>query len=381
MDGAGLRATGERACGPGCGLETAADGAGGAPAGGAPAPAGVSGRITIEARMHEADSEAEALELAGRAALIARFGGPETVEVPPYSPTFGAGLPRLSAEDAVIVERRESAGRGVWGATLGFGWLPPSATGKYLQVRSRDAADAELHLAVTPEMVEAHRLDKARQQGRPAITTLRLIDTGSANRWGQLATIEANTDTGDDYGLVLLPQTIRIDRLLFLIFLEGAATLSTVIASHLHGTLGASVVTDYFAGTREPTLWLLEWWLVGLKRALAATDAGAVAYVHRRFRSPASRYAGERQEIIPLLRRGGLHRFVTRMRERYRNPLAHGKEIHVASPDYQLFCEQAYATKSLQQWLDIGVAPAWHTTNEVGWVSALATSAAERRPA
>lgn len=114
---------------------------------------------------------------------------------------------------------------------------------------------------------------------------------------------------------------------------------------------------------------------MGFRRALEQADAAVAAFAQARFRPRARRHAGEDLDVAEHLRRGGLHRFVGRMPRKFRNPLAHGGAIAVPPGAYAGFCDHAFATESLRQWLDVGTSPLWYEPRGFGCVSFVVAAA------
>ncbi len=327
--------------------------------------------------LRDLDADARIREVLG-----ARLAEP----VAPYAPSLGTGLPTLTDHDRSLSRGDRRGQVDVEDADYemdeagddedDFGdpdlitalWLPGCAG--LVAHRLRFPAPAEEAKA------RALRWERASKLSVPAYPQLRGLDATLADRFGQVARWETGLAPTEDCAQLVLLQSLRIEELLHQRFLRAAdQSLSEVVRSHVDFTGAREAIASFITGESKATLWTVQCWLIGFVRAVRAGETSAHEFLAARFMSPTSRYKDEQAETAELLSRSGLPRFVGRMRERYRNPLAHGTPMSVSSEDYARFCDTAYATESVTQWLDLGVSPSWHATQSPGWISVVVAAA------
>lgn len=186
-------------------------------------------------------------------------------------------------------------------------------------------------------------------------------------------------EPGDCSDLVLV-QAVRVEATLKSILLSASDGLNNVVLNRLksHHRL---ILERQLAGEGRPTLGSLHLFSIGLKRAVRAGDAEALEWAERRFVPTVSRYISEQESVLACLGQKDLPRFVDTVREKYRNPLAHGMEMKpLGADDYREWCDLVYASASLRQWLQSGTDSALHKPKHIGWVSFLAAGLAVAGP-
>jgi hypothetical protein len=308
--------------------------------------------------LRDLDADARIHEVLG-----ARLAEP----VIPYVASPGPSLPTLAKHDRNVALLATGSVVGV-GSML-IRWLPGITAGATL------SPDAPLTRAAQEE-ARALRWERASKLSVPAYPQLRGLDSTLADRFGQVARWETGLAPTEDCAQLVLLQSLRIEELLHQRFLRAAdQSLSEVVRSHVDFTGAREAITSFITGESKATLWTVQCWLIGFARAVRAGETTAHEFLTARFVSPTSRYKDEHVITAEFLSRSGLPRFVGRMRERFRNPLAHGTPMTVSSEDYARFCDAAYATESVTQWLDLGVSPLWHPTQSAGWISVVVAAA------
>ena len=221
---------------------------------------------------------------------------------------------------------------------------------------------------------EAWRRETYAHRSTPAMHHLVHMGATTNKRFIQRARFEQSLSEDDDYSDVLNGQTRDWDAILREWFLADGPTLFAPVVRALKHPAHQEIVEAYLTRGLAPTLGLTHIWLIGLRRALGARDPVVTAWTKSRFLPQTSRHIHEREDTYVALQRraDNLAHTVDIVRERYRNPLAHGAaDAPSTADDNRAFCELVYGTPSLAHWLEVGTNPDVHRSPHFGWLSFL----------
>ncbi len=247
--------------------------------------------------------------------------------------------------------------------------------------RARKQERLEAEERKIPETVrEAWRRETYAHRSTPALKQLAHIGPSASKRFVQRARFEQSLSVEDDYSDLLNGQVRDWDATLRDWFLTDAASLATPVLDALKHPAQQEIVEAYLTRGLQPTLGLTHIWLIGLRRALGARDPLVTEWSRSRFLPQTSRHANEKADTYVALQRkaDNLAHTVDIVRERYRNPLAHGApNAPSTAADNRAFCELVYGTPSLAHWLEVGTNPDVHPSPHFGWLSFLTFARAD----
>ena len=292
------------------------------------------------------------------------------------SPSYSEGFEPLSEERAAELEdilrkdKAESKSAVAAGATFGviggaiagFWKLPGLFLGPKAEVVPKDRE------------MKALLYRRARNDSRPGGDRLVALDPHLNDIFTTLVDQEHAASGHPTWisDLILMHAT-RIEAVLHKTLWTGSDEVMEKVGAHLDA--GQIQVIRKAQQTGQPTLGTYGLFAVGCHRALKAGDARVAAWVCTYFQEEVSRYVGENAKVTSQLSTGSLARFIGRFRDRHRNPLAHGLPMaHQDETSYSDFCDFAYATQSLKQWMDVGVSPSLHAPQTFGWISFLVSA-------
>ena len=218
-------------------------------------------------------------------------------------------------------------------------------------------------------------LDKAKEQGRPAKPVIEKHWQAAAHRFENRTRQESMLGAGDDYQDVLRSQVCEWEQLIRSIIMGDADALAdTVLAGLKQGP--RQLLDEHLVSGNPHTLFVIEQWIVGLRRQLASKDAQAITWMKETFRISTTRFQQEHLNSIEVFSRGpdNLGHFISQLRTNYRNPLAHGLKEPVNRESYRGWCDLSYGTENLHQWMEVGVAPVYYQPRSFGWLSFLSFS-------
>jgi len=215
--------------------------------------------------------------------------------------------------------------------------------------------------------------------GIPARAVLERAWTCAARRFEQRTLHELQLGPDADYQDLLRDQVIEWEGLLRDLFMGEVNLLVDPVLAKLRPEPRA-LMEEHLVSGMGHTLFIIEIWLTGLRRQIALRDPCVISWVNRTFLSTTQRHEGEYIETSRALQRGrgGLATFAGNMRREYRNKAAHGDLHRWDLATYGRWCDFAYGTGSLHQWLDTGVSPELYEPEHFGWASFLAFA---RKPA
>lgn len=173
----------------------------------------------------------------------------------------------------------------------------------------------------------------------------------------QLRRFEAVVETGENHGNVAVQQSILAERVLRVgVLVRSAEIADDVVAVH-EKAFPRELLEGFYGGKFKPTLGITEFCTIGVRRCLER-DVGAVrTWVERLFDESVPRQWGAGPvRVADALANPNFGRFVGRIRERYRNPGAHGEQMaRVEVADYAALCTEAYGYPRFGGWVQAGM--------------------------
>ncbi len=216
-------------------------------------------------------------------------------------------------------------------------------------------------------------------QGHPSLPAMKVLqrnwpDVG--DRLIQCTWMEHQLERDSDHQLLLLWQVSEWERVLRHMLMEEADSLADCVLAGLKPG-PRTLMQEHLAADHLHTLYVMEHWFIGLRRQLERGERAAVDWCQQTFHEVALRHHAEQLQTRRVLarRKDSLDAFMATLRTRYRNDAAHGSDNRLARTAYEDWCDFAYATGCLHQWMDIGVAPQLHEPQHFGWLSFLAFAA------
>jgi hypothetical protein len=235
--------------------------------------------------------------------------------------------------------------------------------------------DEEEGPKVPPPVMRAWLLQENARCSRPASVVMHVFSPEVAGRLEQRARIEGALTDSDDFNDLMVGQTTDWERTLREWLLHDAELIAPGVVGRLSCPRQLAILETYLGGDGQATLGLIGIWLVGFRRALAARDSKALLWAEDNFAPLCSRHEDELLDTVQKLQVGtdNIAHFVDVFRSRYRNPLGHGTMTgRRTASEYASFCDLAYGTRSLSEWLAIGTNPRVYPPENFGWLSFLA---------
>ena len=213
----------------------------------------------------------------------------------------------------------------------------------------------------------------------PGQQLLEKISATNAKRFQQRAQQEARWEM-DDYQDLLRNQIAGWEQLLRNTFLQEPNRLIDSILGACKKE-EAEILSMHFTSDNPHTIFVLELWIRGLRRQLQSNNPVICQWITENFAPTVKRHLEE--EYLTLQTFGSkeqnLPAFISAFRQK-RNPIMHGEVEKVSLHEYQEWCDFAYGTSSLLQWLNIGVNPAIYKPNHFGWLSFIVSAKATHQP-
>lgn len=225
------------------------------------------------------------------------------------------------------------------------------------------------------QLIEAVRKEQEKSfKGR---LLLRQISESKAKQFAQRAQYEARTSREDDYQDLLRGQIASWESLLRDFFLKDAETL---IDSILAGSRQdeRDILEKHFKSGHKHPIFIVELWTRALRRQIVEKNDPVCEWVTSNFASEVRRNVHENYSVLNTFgrKKKNLPAFVMKFRE-LRNPLMHGDVEMVTAAEYQEWCDFAYGTSSLLQWLDVGFNPKVYQSSNFGWLSFIVAARAQ----
>ncbi len=289
-----------------------------------------------------------------------------------FEARLGEGLPTLTDEEAEVLESRLAELAGEAEAH------PLGDAVRHCFSPAAGVTMPGLWERLKP-LLPALRLWRARRSAKPGLDTLQALDAREASLFEQVALFEDQVCREADHGALALLVSVRIEECLRRWSLEAGAPVWPEVAGYLDDIGNApQLLAGFFEDGQKASLWLVEKWMLGVKRALRAESKPVGAWVVEQYGSRVTRFEGEALVPTEALARGGFHRFLSRLRVRYRNPLAHGDRMPVDRAEYHRLCDTTFASGCVRHWLELGTCPAWYAPQSPGWLSLLLCAAQKR---
>jgi hypothetical protein len=180
-----------------------------------------------------------------------------------------------------------------------------------------------------------------------------LNDLNLLSELRQLARFEGIVDREENHAALALQHSVAAERVLR----EGLLERSGAIAEPILQSYGRSGARDllegYYENKLKPTLGLVELFGFGLRRCLETDQPAVCEWVDTGFAPDLSQDPREPSRLVRnSLKDRAFGLFVAHLRERIRNPVAHGLAgVRFDFDQYRQYCQSAYGHSSLQLWV------------------------------
>ena len=213
----------------------------------------------------------------------------------------------------------------------------------------------------------------------PGQRYLETISQHKAKRFQQRSQQEARMTPQDDYQDLLRNQIASWEQYLRETFLHKPDFLIDSILSAAREKDERIILEEHFATGNKHSIFIIELWVRALRRLSENKDTKTCQWICKNFSTSVTRHRDEHHLFLDTLasKSQNLPLFVSEFRK-IRNLIMHGDGEGVSFQKYQEWCDFAYGTSSLLQWLDIGVSPNIYPSKNFGWLSFLITACAQK---
>lgn len=250
--------------------------------------------------------------------------------------------------------------------------MPPREKARGPLSRPDASSDREFDLTSPPVSrvsVKLKRTPAKRPASRPALSQLRKVAPALATQLDQVAKVE-HRSVPLMLPMLVIPQYAGAEALLKIAFLDHASAISDTVLESLRDDALRRRLEELFGGAK-PVLGHVEVFVLGLTRALAAHHEQAHRWVDELFTPSVTRFGTEELATASALSSKDLCRFVSKLRQTRNTAVHNFAEFALTEREYENWCDRAYASKSLWQWVRKGTNPLLYKTQSVGWLSFL----------
>lgn len=182
---------------------------------------------------------------------------------------------------------------------------------------------------------------------------------------------DSNTGLGDVLKLQALGLEVLLDRLL----IAGTEPIRDELLNCVDRKKDKFVrdhLSKVFSGSQRRTFVTIEAQARAFRRALEAGSSPVVKWVGCHFHKLVRPAPGTIRGFVNDLREKTIIQFISRIRNDFRNPAAHGELGDSITPQqYQEWCDLVYGTASVRQWWTVGVDPKLYKPSSLGCLNLL----------
>jgi len=186
----------------------------------------------------------------------------------------------------------------------------------------------------------------------------------------QLARFESILERNENHAALALHHSVVAERVLREGLLDRSEPISEPILQSCERSGPRRLLESYYEKRLKPTLGLVELFGLELRRCLEASHPSVCEWVDMGFETKLPQDTSKSPRLVrSSLMDMHFCLFVGHLRERIRNPVAHGiGSTRLEFDQYQNYCRSAYGHSSLQGWVRSGLleagtdGPAWIAT-------------------